>query len=93
MLTRRTFLASTLAAPCLAAPAAADPLKVRDLYQVGEDLLIVATDRISAFDYILPTPVPGKGKVLNQVAAFWFDPRLIWDPPSSQQPNQGNDGE
>jgi phosphoribosylaminoimidazole-succinocarboxamide synthase len=48
--------------------------KVRDLYRVGEDhLLIVATDRISAFDYVLASGIPDKGKVLNQLSAFWFD--------------------
>jgi phosphoribosylaminoimidazole-succinocarboxamide synthase len=47
--------------------------KVRDLYQIGEDLLIVATDRISAFDYVLASGIPDKGKVLNQLSAFWFD--------------------
>jgi phosphoribosylaminoimidazole-succinocarboxamide synthase len=47
--------------------------KVRDLYEVGDDrLLIVATDRISAFDVVLPTPIPDKGKVLNQLSTFWF---------------------
>ena len=47
--------------------------KVRDLYAVGDDrLLIVATDRISAFDAVLPTPIPDKGKVLNLLSAFWF---------------------
>jgi phosphoribosylaminoimidazole-succinocarboxamide synthase len=46
--------------------------KVRDIYDVGDELLIVATDRISAFDYILPDPIPDKGKVLNQIAEFWF---------------------
>ncbi|MDQ3701230.1 MAG: phosphoribosylaminoimidazolesuccinocarboxamide synthase [Chloroflexota bacterium] len=47
--------------------------KVRDLYAVGDDrLLIVATDRISAFDAVLPTPIPDKGKVLNQLSAYWF---------------------
>jgi phosphoribosylaminoimidazole-succinocarboxamide synthase len=46
--------------------------KVRDVYDLGERLLIVATDRISAFDHILPTPVAGKGRVLTQVSAFWF---------------------
>lgn len=46
--------------------------KVRDLYQLGDDLLIVATDRISAFDVVLPSGVPGKGLVLNQLSAFWF---------------------
>jgi len=47
--------------------------KVRDLYEVGDHLLIVATDRISAFDYILATGIPDKGAVLNQLSAFWFD--------------------
>ncbi|MGQ0570817.1 MAG: phosphoribosylaminoimidazolesuccinocarboxamide synthase [Armatimonadota bacterium] len=47
--------------------------KVRDVYEVGEALLIVATDRISAFDHILPTPVPDKGRILSQLSAFWFD--------------------
>jgi phosphoribosylaminoimidazole-succinocarboxamide synthase len=47
--------------------------KVRDIYEVGDDLLIVATDRISAFDAVLPTPIPDKGKVLTQLSLFWFD--------------------
>ncbi len=47
--------------------------KVRDVYRVGDRLLIVATDRISAFDYILPTGIPDKGKVLTQLSIFWFD--------------------
>lgn len=47
--------------------------KVRDIYAVGDDLLIVATDRISAFDYVLGSGIPDKGKVLNQLSAFWFD--------------------
>ena len=48
--------------------------KVRDLYAVGEDrLLIVATDRISAFDVVLPTPIPRKGEVLTKLSVFWFD--------------------
>jgi phosphoribosylaminoimidazole-succinocarboxamide synthase len=46
--------------------------KVRDVYEVGNDLLIVATDRISAFDYVLGSGIPDKGKVLNQLSAFWF---------------------
>ncbi len=46
--------------------------KVRDIYEIGPDLLIVATDRISAFDYVLATGIPDKGKVLNQLSAFWF---------------------
>jgi phosphoribosylaminoimidazole-succinocarboxamide synthase len=48
--------------------------KVRDIYAVGDDkLLIVTTDRLSAFDVVMPTPIPGKGEVLTQVSAFWFD--------------------
>lgn len=46
--------------------------KVRDCYQLGEDLLFVASDRISAFDVILPSAIPGKGAVLNQLSGFWF---------------------
>ena len=47
--------------------------KVRDIYAVGDDkLLIVTTDRLSAYDVILPTPVPGKGRVLTELANFWF---------------------
>jgi phosphoribosylaminoimidazole-succinocarboxamide synthase len=46
--------------------------KVRDIYEVGEDLLIVATDRLSAFDVVLPTPIPDKGRVLTQLSLFWF---------------------
>jgi phosphoribosylaminoimidazole-succinocarboxamide synthase len=47
--------------------------KVRDVYRLDDKLLIVATDRISAFDYILPTGIPDKGKVLTQLSVFWFD--------------------
>jgi len=47
--------------------------KVRDLYQVGDHLLIVATDRLSAFDVVLPTPIPDKGRVLTQLSLFWFE--------------------
>jgi len=47
--------------------------KVRDVYAVDDRLLIIATDRISAFDYILPTGIPDKGKVLTQLSIFWFD--------------------
>jgi len=46
--------------------------KVRDLYAVQEYLLIVATDRISAFDVIMPNPIPGKGIILNRMSTFWF---------------------
>ena len=47
--------------------------KVRDTYDLGELLLIIATDRISAFDFVLPTGIPDKGLVLNQLSAFWFE--------------------
>ncbi|MBZ5611405.1 MAG: phosphoribosylaminoimidazolesuccinocarboxamide synthase [Acidobacteriia bacterium] len=47
--------------------------KVRDIYAAGEFLVIVATDRLSAFDYILPTPIPDKGKVLTALTIFWLD--------------------
>ncbi len=47
--------------------------KVRDIYQVGEHLLIVATDRLSAFDVVLPDGIPDKGRVLNLLSVFWFD--------------------
>ena len=47
--------------------------KVRDIYDAGETLLMVATDRISAFDFILPDEIPFKGEVLNRISAFWFD--------------------
>ncbi|RPJ84385.1 MAG: phosphoribosylaminoimidazolesuccinocarboxamide synthase [Acidobacteria bacterium] len=47
--------------------------KVRDVYEAGDDLLIVATDRISAFDYVLGSGIPDKGKVLTQLSAFWFN--------------------
>jgi phosphoribosylaminoimidazole-succinocarboxamide synthase len=47
--------------------------KVRDIYDLGDQLLMVATDRISAFDVIMPNPVPGKGKILTQISLFWFE--------------------
>src|SRR6478735_5249395 len=47
--------------------------KVRDVYDLGDQLLIVATDRISAFDYVLGSGIPDKGKVLTQMSAFWFE--------------------
>src|SRR5512135_232323 len=46
--------------------------KVRDIYDLGDTLLIVATDRISAFDVVLPNAVPEKGRVLTQISKFWF---------------------
>ena len=47
--------------------------KVRDIYDLDDKLLIVATDRLSAFDVVMPTPIPDKGKVLTQLSLFWFD--------------------
>lgn len=47
--------------------------KVRDIYDLGDRLLLVGTDRISAFDWVLPTGIPDKGRVLTQIAAFWFE--------------------
>jgi len=47
--------------------------KVRDTYDLGKLLLIVATDRVSAFDVVLPSGIPAKGMVLNQISTFWFE--------------------
>jgi phosphoribosylaminoimidazole-succinocarboxamide synthase len=47
--------------------------KVRDIYEAGDDLLMVASDRISAFDVVLPTPIPDKGRVLTALSLFWFE--------------------
>ena len=47
--------------------------KVRDIYDLGDKLLIVASDRLSAFDVVLPTGIPDKGRVLTQLSLFWFD--------------------
>jgi phosphoribosylaminoimidazole-succinocarboxamide synthase len=47
--------------------------KVREMYEVGDDLLMVASDRISAYDVVLPTPIPEKGRVLTQMSVFWFE--------------------
>ncbi len=47
--------------------------KVRDVYEIGDYLLLVATDRLSAFDVVLPTPIPDKGRVLTQLSLFWFE--------------------
>ena len=70
--------APVLGQPLLESRIASLPLvhrgKVRDIYAVGDDkLLIVTTDRLSAFDVVMPTPIPGKGEVLTRVSAFWFD--------------------
>ena len=47
--------------------------KVRDMYDLGDSFLMVATDRISAFDVIMPNPIPDKGKILTRMSLFWFD--------------------
>lgn len=47
--------------------------KVRDVYDLGNELLLVATDRISAYDVVMPTPIPGKGRLLTRISKFWFD--------------------
>jgi phosphoribosylaminoimidazole-succinocarboxamide synthase len=47
--------------------------KVRDVYDLGDTLAVVATDRISAFDWVMPTPIPGKGELLTAMSRFWFD--------------------
>src|SRR3989338_3096768 len=47
--------------------------KVRDIYDLGDELLLVATDRLSAFDVVFSEPIPGKGEVLTQVSLFWFE--------------------
>ena len=47
--------------------------KVRDIYDLGDQLLMVSTDRISAFDWVLPSGIPDKGRVLTQLSAFWFE--------------------
>ena len=47
--------------------------KVREVYNLGENLLIISTDRVSCFDVILPTAIPEKGQVLTEISKFWFD--------------------
>jgi len=47
--------------------------KVRDVYEIGDSLLVIASDRISAFDYVLPSLIPNKGKILTQLSKFWFE--------------------
>src|SRR3954465_3938383 len=47
--------------------------KVRDVYDLGDRLVLVATDRVSAFDWVLPTPIPGKGRGLPALTLFWLD--------------------
>ena len=63
--------------------------KVRDLYAIGDELVFIATDRISAFDHVLGSGIPDKGKILTQLSHFWFDllkdmvPNHLRDPPSA----------
>ena len=52
--------------------------KVRDVYDLGDRLIIVATDRISAFDWVLPNGIPDKGRVLTGLSAFWFGRTVPW---------------
>lgn len=47
--------------------------KVRDVYADGDDLILVASDRVSVYDVVLPTPIPGKGAILTQLSLWWFD--------------------
>ncbi len=47
--------------------------KVRDVYGDGDDVLLVASDRVSIYDVVLPTPIPDKGKILTQMSLWWFD--------------------
>ncbi|GAF92646.1 unnamed protein product [marine sediment metagenome] len=47
--------------------------KVRDIYEIGDNLLIVATDRMSAFDVVMDDPIPDKGKILTKISLFWFE--------------------
>ena len=54
--------------------------KVRDIFDLGDSLLFVATDRLSAFDVVLPDGIPGKGEVLTQISLFWFDLMSEWMP-------------
>ncbi len=64
------------AAPVLETRIPAYPVrrgKVRDVYDLGDRLLLIATDRISAFDWVLPSGIPDKGRVLTQISAFWFE--------------------
>jgi phosphoribosylaminoimidazole-succinocarboxamide synthase len=47
--------------------------KIREVYADGDDILLVASDKISVYDVVLPTPIPGKGKILTQLSLWWFD--------------------
>jgi phosphoribosylaminoimidazole-succinocarboxamide synthase len=73
--------------------------KVRDIYDLGEQLLIVATDRISAYDVVMPNGIPDKGRVLTQISAFWFDllkeisPNHLISTAITDLPEDARDGE
>ena len=71
-------MTTTVYAPLLPGLKLAARGKVRDVYDLGESLLIVSTDRLSAFDCVFPDPIPDKGKVLNQISAFWFERSSGW---------------
>jgi hypothetical protein len=74
--TNSTSEQSTMTKPLMVSHIPDVPLlfrgKVRDVYDLGDRLLIVASDRISAFDVVLPTPIPGKGRILTELSSFWF---------------------
>ena len=55
--------------------------KVRDIYDCGDSLLMVASDRISAFDFVLPDEISHKGEILTRISAFWFDRLPTWYQP------------
>src|SRR5215203_4162202 len=65
--------------------------KVRDVYDLGDSLVLVATDRLSAFDWVLPTPIPDKGRILTALSNFWFDflgePNLLISTKLSDMPS------
>ena len=70
--------------------------KVRDMYEVDDYLLMVATDRISAYDFVLGSVIPDKGKVLTQLSAFWFERtrdivpnHMVWDKTSARRERRG----
>ncbi len=65
--------------------------KVRDIYDLGDRLLLVATDRLSAFDVVMPTPIPDKGRVLTQLSLFWFE-KLSGVIPNQLLPSNGFGG-
>jgi phosphoribosylaminoimidazole-succinocarboxamide synthase len=75
-MTRANFQERPMSAPVIKTNLPGLPCtrgKVRDVYDLGDRLLLVSTDRISAFDWVLPTPIPDKGRVLTQLSNFWFN--------------------